>query len=164
MPNYRTILRKSLWSKGSNLPQVFHLKELKLYFQFGLGQHDDNHIFEFVKSKLGFVDESNFEVKMYRCLPAFQAIDTRFYVKMLKNLLLPIYLAYVTSRLALSLTTIGRIWKSGIQSQNGVNKKNDDFVWLITKYFIKTSIKCIILLIPGSKTWFCGPKAIIDSK
>jgi hypothetical protein len=37
-----------------------------------LNLSDDNHIFEFVKSKLGFADEANFESRLYRCLPAFQ--------------------------------------------------------------------------------------------
>jgi hypothetical protein len=81
-----------------------------------------------VKSKLGFVDESNFESRMYRCLPAFQAIDSRFYVKMSENLLLPFYLVYVLSRLAMILSTVVSLWKSETIDVDAAKKKDDDYV------------------------------------
>ncbi len=39
-----------------------------------MGQEDDNHIFRFVKSKFGYVDETDFETRLYLCLSVFQAL------------------------------------------------------------------------------------------
>ena len=36
------------------------------------GQEADNHIFRFVKSKFGYVDPTDFETRLYLCLPIFQ--------------------------------------------------------------------------------------------
>lgn len=69
-----------------------------MFLQSLLNHSDDNHIFEFVKSKLGFADEANFESRLYRCLPAFQAIDFGFYVRHTYTALLPLYLLYVALR------------------------------------------------------------------
>ena len=51
-----------------------------------------------MKSKLGFANEANFESRLYRCLPAFQAMDFSFYVRNTQTLLLPLYLVYVALR------------------------------------------------------------------
>jgi len=65
---------------------------------------------------------------MYRCLPAFQAMDFSFYVKMSENLLLPLYLLYIVSRIVFILTTVVRTWKSGLIELDAAKKKDDDFV------------------------------------
>ncbi len=44
-----------------------------------MGQEDDNHIFRFVKSKLGYVDHTDFETRLYLCLPIFQAIGWNYF-------------------------------------------------------------------------------------
>ncbi len=47
---------------------------LIVFPQFSMGQEDDNHIFRFVKSKFGYVDETDFETRLYLCLSVFQAL------------------------------------------------------------------------------------------
>ena len=44
-----------------------------------MGQEDDNHIFRFVKSKFGYVDETDFETRLYLCLPIFQTIGWDYF-------------------------------------------------------------------------------------
>ncbi len=44
-----------------------------------MGQEDDNHIFRFVKSKFGHVDDTAFETRLYLCLPIFQAIGWHYF-------------------------------------------------------------------------------------
>ena len=74
-----------------------------MFLQSLLNHSDDNHIYEFLKSKLGFANEANFESRLYRCLPAFQAMDFGFYVRNTQTLLLPLYLIYVAIRFGFNL-------------------------------------------------------------
>jgi hypothetical protein len=97
------------------------------FFQFSLNQNDDNHIFSFVKSKLGFADEANFESRLYRCLPAFQAIDISFHVKMSYALLLPLYLTYVGSRACFITFSTFAKWSSLAEKETALKKKDDDY-------------------------------------
>ena len=122
------------------------MRTVRVFFQFSLNQNDDNHIFAFVKSKLGFADEANFESRLYRCLPAFQAIDISFYVKMSYALLMPLYLIYVSSRACfITLSTFAK-WSSLAEQETALKKKDDDygqvifFALLIVKLFLAT--KC----------------------
>jgi hypothetical protein len=77
---------------------------------------------------LGFADESNFESRLYLCLPAFQAIDFSFYVRMSYSLLLPLYLIYVSSRAFFITSTVFRKWAAaGTTDEAAMRKKDDDY-------------------------------------
>lgn len=114
------------------------------FFKFWLNHDDDNHIFEFVKSKLGFADESNFESRLYLCLPAFQAIDLSVYVRLSYSLLLPLYLVYVSSRAFFITSTVFRKWATaGKVDEAAMRKKDDDYGQV--RYFQKSNWLCYVV-------------------
>ena len=76
-----------------------------------INQNADDHILEFVRSKFGTVDKTNFETQLYLCLPAFQPQEWEFYRTLTTEVfVLPLYaLIVIPKSLCIALTAF-RKW------------------------------------------------------
>ncbi len=92
-----------------------------------LGQADDNHIFQFVASWLGFQDETDFDTRLYRCLAAFKPLGWAMYEKLASNGALLVYFLYLAAQLVFMFLTLCRQWyvKEKNEEQNGHQKKTE---------------------------------------
>ena len=90
-----------------------------LYFiQIFLGQNADNHIFRFVQSKFGFEDQTDFETRLYLCLPIFQPLSWDYYRNFGKTMALPLYSATVLFELFCIVMTVFKRWHSKEKSED----------------------------------------------
>ncbi len=95
------------------------------------GQDADNHIFRFVRSKFGFVDETDFETRLYLCLPIFQPLQWSYYEAMSANGAMPVYAALVVLEALCIAATVFRRWSSDGKEKvekksNGTNSTSED--------------------------------------
>lgn len=81
-----------------------------------LGIDADQHIVNFVMAKLGLknpVVQRDFDVLLYSCQPAFQAMDASHWPRLTATLLLPSYvLVMVVAMILLAVTVLRKCWKS----------------------------------------------------
>ena len=92
--------QKSVWSNCFNiitrtilaLASTLVLNSTLKYF---LGQTDDNHIFQFVMSWIGYQDDTDFDTRLYRCLAVFRPLGSDMYRNLMANAALPLYFIYM---------------------------------------------------------------------
>ena len=82
-----------------------------------MGQTADNHIFRFVQSKFGYIDETDFETRLYLCLPIFQPLGMDYYTGMSSSGALPLYIIISVLQVTLILWTACDNWINGKKNQ-----------------------------------------------
>jgi hypothetical protein len=95
-------------------------------FQFMANQEADNHIFRFVQSKFGRVDETDFETRLYLCLPIFLPLQWPYYAAMSSNGALPAFAALVTAELICIVLSVFKRWSGKEKLEVDNNGKNAD--------------------------------------
>ena len=75
-----------------------------------MGQTDDNHIFQFVASWIGYQDETDFDTRLYRCLAVFRPLSYEMYKNLSTNFALPLYTIYMILQLTFVALTLLRKW------------------------------------------------------
>lgn len=85
------------------------------------GQEADNHIFRFVKSKFGYVDPTDFETRLYLCLPIFQGLTKDYYQSMSQSGAFPLYAAGIAIYIACIVLTLFRRWGAKEKKEDAAN-------------------------------------------
>ncbi|XP_071747325.1 protein C-mannosyl-transferase DPY19L3 isoform X2 [Lepeophtheirus salmonis] len=107
---------------------------INMLLKYGMDQHDDNHILHFIKSKLGFTDQTNFDTRLYLCLSAFQTLPMSELYAFVPNLSLILYILLLIIGLASFILTIAkRILVSQEKKTDKDEENKDNSVSLIKK-------------------------------
>ena len=93
---------------------------LNLLLKFLFGQTDDNHIFQFVASWIGYQDDTDFDTRLYRCLAVFRPLGTDMYHNLMANAALPLYIIYMGIQLIGLLLTLLRKWYVKDKEEDGM--------------------------------------------
>ncbi|XP_048578041.1 probable C-mannosyltransferase DPY19L3 [Nematostella vectensis] len=76
-----------------------------------LNVESDEHIFKFVKAKLGYDIGRDFDSLLYLCEPAFQMLPRETYQRLTSGIVFPCYVVSVVTCLALLAYTVIRNWR-----------------------------------------------------
>ena len=93
---------------------------LNLLLKFLFGQTDDNHIFQFVASWIGYQDDTDFDTRLYRCLAVFRPLGIDMYHNLMANAALPLYIIYMGIQLIGLLLTLLRKWYVKDKEEDGM--------------------------------------------
>ena len=92
-----------------------------------INQNADDHILEFVRSKFGTVDKTNFETQLYLCLPAFQPQEWEFYRTLTtETFVLPLYALFVIPKSLCIALTAFRKWFCHTRSYASTEKTHPE--------------------------------------
>ena len=94
-------------------------------FQILSGQEADNHIFRFVKSKFGYIDPTDFETRLYLCLPIFQPLNWHYYVSMNQTFALTLYAVFVGLEVTLVVISVFNRWGAKAKSEEETKENRD---------------------------------------
>ena len=129
--NIFTLITRSAFVLVATLILNMSLKSL-------LGQTDDNHIFQFVASWIGYQDETDFDTRLYRCLAVFRPLGIEMYHSLMSNAALPLYFVYMGVQLGGLLLTLLRKWCIKDKEEDAKNKtflhklnENEDLQFLL---------------------------------
>ncbi|XP_059083191.1 probable C-mannosyltransferase DPY19L3 [Tigriopus californicus] len=86
------------------------------------GQDADNHIFRFVQSKFGFVDQTDFETRLYLCLPIFQPLPWQYYLAMNESGSMSLYCAFVILEVILIALSVFWHWHHKAKPEDKASK------------------------------------------
>lgn len=95
-------------------------------FQIMSGQEADNHIFRFVKSKFGYIDPTDFETRLYLCLPIFQPLNWHYYVSMNQTFALSLYAVFVGLEVILVVASVFNRWGAKVKTEDGESKGSEE--------------------------------------
>ena len=123
---------KNIWSNSFSIFTriIFTLLgtvTLNIILKKILGQTDDNHIFQFVASWIGYQDDTDFDTRLYQCLAVFRPLGKEMYINLMANAALPLYFIYMILQwTGLSLTLL-RKWyiKEKEEKENNSEEKLD---------------------------------------
>ena len=129
--NIFTLITRSAFVLVATLILNMSLKSL-------FGQTDDNHIFQFVASWIGYQDETDFDTRLYRCLAVFRPLGMEMYHSLMSNAALPLYFVYMGVQLGGLLLTLLRKWYIKDKEEDAKNKtflhklnENEDLQFLL---------------------------------